>query len=77
MLSLNIFIVQADDTLYVWEVHQLLPGLVQEQQQAGKALGQDCVQRCQVCDKQECELAHKGNWAVTMGLQQVEDAGEL
>ena len=61
----------------VWEVHPLLPGLVQEQQQGGEALGQDCVQRCQVCHKQECELADKGNWALTMGLQQVEDAGQV
>ena len=59
----------------LWEVHHL--GLVQEQQPGGDALGQDRVQRCQVCHKQECDLAHKGNCAVTMGLQQVKDAGEL
>jgi hypothetical protein len=47
----------------VWEVHQLLPGLVQEQQQGGDAFGQDFVQRIQVSDKQEFDLAHKGNWA--------------
>jgi hypothetical protein len=42
--------------------------VIQEQQQGGEALGQDCVQRCPVYDKQACELAHKGNWTVTMGL---------
>ena len=55
-------------------VCQLLPGPVQEQQQGGEALGQDCVQRCDVmCYLQKRDTPGRAHWAVSMGFQQVEN----